>query len=50
MPKRYVATKMERIFEFALPDSNNPDLAATQTFRIYDNAPRSIRLGVVFNM
>ncbi|MCY3594980.1 MAG: TonB-dependent receptor [Bacteroidetes bacterium] len=36
--------------EFALPDSNNPDLAATQTFRIYDNAPRSIRLGVVFNM
>lgn len=36
--------------EFALPDSNNPELAATQTFRIYDNAPRSIRLGVVFNM
>lgn len=36
--------------EFALPDSNNPDLAAVQTFRIYDNAPRSIRLGVVFNM
>ena len=36
--------------EFALPDSNNPEFAATQTFRIYDNAPRSIRLGVVFNM
>ena len=36
--------------EYALPDSNNPDLAAVQTFRIYKNAPRSIRVGVVINM
>ena len=36
--------------EYALPDSNNPDLAALQTFRIYDNAPRSIRFGVVVHL
>ncbi len=35
--------------EYALPDSNNPDLAALQTFRIYNNAPRSVRLGAVVN-
>ena len=35
--------------EYALPDSNNPELAALQTFRIYNNAPRSIRLGAVVN-
>lgn len=33
--------------EYALPDSNNPDFAAIQTFRIYDNLPRSVRLGMV---
>ena len=36
--------------EYALPDSNNPDLAALQTFRIYDNGPRSIRFGMVIHM
>ena len=36
--------------EYALPDSNNPDLAAIQTFRIYDNGPRSIRFGMVVHM
>ena len=36
--------------EYALPDSNNPDLAALQTFRIYNNAPRSIRFGVVVHL
>ena len=36
--------------EYALPDSNNPDLAAVQTFRIYDNGPRSIRFGFVVHM
>jgi len=36
--------------EYALPDSNNPDLAAVQTFRIYDNGPRSIRFGMVVHM
>ena len=36
--------------EYALPDSNNPDLAAVQTFRIFDNGPRSVRFGVVVNM
>lgn len=33
--------------EYALPDSNNPDFAAIQTFRIYDNLPRSVRFGMV---
>ena len=36
--------------EYALPDSNNPNLAALQTFRIYSNPPRSIRLGVVVDL
>ena len=36
--------------EYALPDSNNPDLAALQTFRIYGNPPRSTRLGLVVNL
>ena len=36
--------------EYALPDSNNPDLAAVQGFRIYRNAPRSIRFGMVVHM
>ncbi len=36
--------------ELALPDSNNPDLAALQTFRIYSNQPRSIRFGLVINI
>ena len=36
--------------EYALPDSNNPDFAALQTFRIYDNVPRSVRFGLVVNI
>ena len=36
--------------EYALPDSNNPDLAALQSFRIYDNGPRSVRFGFVVHM
>ena len=36
--------------EYALPDSNNPDLAALQTFRIYNNAPRSVRFGAVVQL
>ena len=36
--------------ELALPDSNNPDLAALQTFRIYSNQPRSIRFGLVIHI
>lgn len=36
--------------EYALPDSNNPNLAAVQTFRIYNNLPRSTRLGLVVEL